>query len=40
MAQEMMFASQRAMPERAKGTGYGFCHPTLEQALEAALAKP
>ena len=40
MAKEMMFASQRAMPERAKGTGYGFCHPTLEQALETALAKP
>ena len=39
MAEEMMFASQRAVPERAKGAGYGFCHPTLEQALEAALAK-
>jgi uncharacterized protein len=38
MAAEMMLAGQRALPERAKGTGYTFRHPTIEQALEAALA--
>jgi uncharacterized protein (TIGR01777 family) len=37
MADEMLLASERAVPERLTSAGFRFKHPTVEQALAAAL---
>jgi uncharacterized protein (TIGR01777 family) len=36
-ADEMLLASQRVIPSRLLGSGFDFRHPTIEEALEAAL---
>jgi hypothetical protein len=38
MAGELLFASQRARPERLEATGHTFAHPELDGALAAVLA--
>jgi NAD dependent epimerase/dehydratase family enzyme len=37
MGQEMLLASQRAVPNSALRSGYSFAHPTLESALAALI---
>jgi uncharacterized protein (TIGR01777 family) len=39
MADELLLASQRVLPQRLLAAGYGFRHPTLEAALRAALGR-
>lgn len=38
MADEALLASARAVPEKLTATGFQFTHPTVEQALAAALS--
>ncbi len=38
MADEMLLASARVLPGRLAAAGYGFVHPALDGALQAALA--
>jgi NAD dependent epimerase/dehydratase family enzyme len=40
MADELIFASVRAVPERTLASGYEFRHPELEGALRAMLDRP
>lgn len=40
MTEEMLLASQRALPVRLTETGYPFTHRTLEAALRAVLHRP
>jgi len=37
LVDELLLTGQRVLPERLEGTGYRFVHPTLEEALRAAL---
>ena len=37
MADELLFSSQRVVPDVLLRSGFGFEHPTLEAALAAAL---
>jgi uncharacterized protein (TIGR01777 family) len=37
LVDELLLTGQRVLPERLEGTGYRFAHPTLEEALRAAL---
>jgi uncharacterized protein (TIGR01777 family) len=37
LVDELLLTGQRVLPERLAGTGYRFAHPTLEEALRAAL---
>ena len=39
MADEMLLASQRAVPARLEASGYRFRYPTLEDALRAVLGR-
>jgi uncharacterized protein len=39
MADELLLASQRAVPARLQANGYRFRHPSLEDALRAVLAR-
>jgi NAD dependent epimerase/dehydratase family enzyme len=39
LADELIYASIRAVPERTLASGYSFRHPELEQALRAVLAR-
>jgi len=39
MGREIVLASQRVLPAKALGTGFAFCHPTLESALAAAVGR-
>jgi len=38
MADEMVLASQRVLPERLQASGFSFDHPSVDQAIAAALA--
>jgi uncharacterized protein len=40
LAQELLFASQRVLPEALVASGFSFDHPDLETALRAELDKP
>lgn len=40
LADALLFASKRALPERAEAEGYTFAHPTLEEGLRHALGRP
>ena len=40
MADELLFASLRALPEQVLASGYKFKHPTLEQGLRHVLGRP
>ena len=40
MADELLFVSQRALPERLLASGYRFHHTDLEQGLRAVLSRP
>lgn len=37
LVDELLLTGQRALPERLEAAGYRFAHPTLEEALRAAL---
>jgi NAD dependent epimerase/dehydratase family enzyme len=37
MADEALLASARVFPVRLSGAGFAFTHPTVDQALAAAL---
>ncbi len=37
LVDELLLTGQRVLPERLEGAGYRFAHPTLEEALRAAL---
>lgn len=39
MADELLFASMRVLPERTLATGYTFQHPTLEECLRHVLGR-
>jgi hypothetical protein len=39
MADELVLASQRAVPARLQASGYRFRHPSLEDALRGVLAR-
>jgi uncharacterized protein len=39
MADELLLASQRAIPARLQANGYRFRHPSLEGALRGVLAR-
>jgi uncharacterized protein len=40
LADELLFASMRVLPERARAAGYEFRHPTLEGCLRDILGRP
>ncbi|HVL99427.1 MAG TPA: TIGR01777 family oxidoreductase [Egibacteraceae bacterium] len=40
LADSLLYASQRALPERAEADGYVFRHANLEEALRHVLARP
>jgi uncharacterized protein (TIGR01777 family) len=40
LAQELLFASQRVIPEVLQGASFPFAHPDLESALRALLGRP
>lgn len=40
MAEQMVLASQRALPERLLEAGFTFLHPTFEDAFRAAVGRP
>ena len=39
MADELLLASQRAVPARLQASGYRFRYPTLDDALRAVLGR-
>ena len=39
LVSEMLLASQRVVPEKLLSAGYEFAHPTVEEALRAAVAR-
>jgi uncharacterized protein (TIGR01777 family) len=39
MADEMLFISQRVLPEKVTASGYTFRHPTIDEALRALLGR-
>jgi hypothetical protein len=37
LVQHLLVEGQRVLPKRLEATGYAFAHPSLEEALRAAL---